>query len=378
MSMGAIVSRENLRGQNLARRKLQLELMAKNPKVANNRESMIAVASMMESLETGIIPQARFAPNTNLVKEIRKVAGGRDGVVAEFIGSNAFAAQWYERQRYEVDAGREDEPVTTDESLPKNVTIYTLGDAGVVFEEVHEGGEVKFASLNSGSKALTLHHYAVALQYSQELFEFNELFRLGTLERQFGVAYNALLNHYHMSPILDYAYAADNQTDGGALTSFAATATMPEKYLRTLEAAITTASADNRRGPYALIVNTGDQFVVERALARVAQQGFDVQSSAMSRIQTIVAYDGWTGTRGNKTITYDGVDAGKAYLVNLGYRQMDFQSFFKYPLRRQMGESDMSRFILAETIWDTWFGAFADPSRAVEEITWPESDDGTS
>jgi hypothetical protein len=386
----SIITRENLRGQSLARRVTQLENMLKDPRISGNRERQVSVRLMMESLETGVIPQAPIAPGIDVAREIRKIAGSKKGAVAEFIGSDAFAAAWYERQRYEVDAGREDEPllypalyaVTTDASLPKNISIYTLGDAGVVFELVKEGGEVKFANINTGTKTVTLLHYAVALQYTQELFEFNELFRLGTLERQFGVAYNALLNHIHMTPILTYSYTAANQTDGTSITDkFKVTASMPEKYLRTIEEAIISSSTDTdnpRRGPYALVVSTADQFTVERALARVAQQGFDLQSSALGRVQTVIAYDGWTGRRGNDVTTYSGVTSGKAYLVNLAHRQMDFQSYFKYPLRRQMGESDMSRFIMEENIWDTWFGVFADPASAVEEITWPLAADGDS
>lgn len=384
----SILTRENVRGANLARRKVQLENMLKNPKVHGNRDRVAVIVSMIESLETGVIPHARLSPDLDIAKEIRKVSAVRNGVVAEFIGSGAFAAQWYDRQRYEVDAGREDEPilytgvfaVTTDESLPKNITIYTIGDAGVVLEEVKEGSEVKFASINSGTKAVALKHYAVALQYTQELFEFNELFRLGTIERQFGVAYNALLNHLHFNPIITATYAAANQTNGTTITGkFKASAAMPEKFLRTIEEAIIASSTDTenpRRGPYALLVSTADVFTVERALNRVAQQGFDLQSSAIGRVQTVIAYDGWTGKRGNDVTTYTGVTSGKGYLIDLANRQMDFQSYFKYPLRRQMGESDMSRFILEETIWDTWLGVYASPITAVEEITWPLANSG--
>ncbi|HRF99296.1 MAG TPA: hypothetical protein PLZ51_28985, partial [Aggregatilineales bacterium] len=100
------------------------------------------------------------------------VEGG--GKIAEFIGSGTFAHQFYERQGYEVDAGRQSEPllytalyaITTDTTLPRNVTIYTLGPAGVVFEEVVEGGEVKFVSIGEGSKVVSLKHYATGIQYT--------------------------------------------------------------------------------------------------------------------------------------------------------------------------------------------------------------------
>ena len=330
-------------------------------------------------------PKASFKAGFDIKSKVRVFEGG--GAVAEFIGTGNFAHQFYERQGYEVDAGRQSEPllytalyaITTDTTLPRNVTIYTLGPAGVVFEEVVEGGEVKFVSIGEGSKVVSLKHYATGIQYTKDIFKFNELFRLANFERQFGVAYNALMNHIHFSPILNYAYTATNQTNGTTLTTFRQGASMPEKYLRTLEKAMTDGVLDAknpRRGPYILVCNTADVFTFERALGRVQQEGFDLQSSALSRVQAIIEYNGWTGTRGLKTTTYAGVPSGKAYLVDIGNKNYDFQSLVSQPLQMTMGNPDISRFIMEQNVWDTYFGVFADPVRAVQEITLPTATSG--
>jgi hypothetical protein len=344
--------------------------------------------AMFLSLETGKIPHVQFPENFKLEEFVRPVED-RPGYLGEFIGTGDFSAQWVTRQRYEVDAGRDEEPllidsiynVTTDPNLPKIFDIYTLGPAGVVFEEVTEGGEVKFASIGEGSKTVRIRHYATGLKYSEDLVVYNELFRVGRLERRFGSAFNALMNHIHFSPILTANYGANNLTDGTALTSFKATAKMAEKYQRAIEAAVTAAVGDTdnpRRGPYALLISSADLYTVQRALNQVPQTSFDDGSTVAGRINRIVVYDGWSGSRGKKPVSYTGVAAGTAYLVHIGNRDEDFQSYIKTPLRMQMGNPDISRFILDETIWDTRFGVFADPTRAVEKITLPVAASGAA
>jgi len=65
----------------------------------------------------------------------------------------------------------------------------------------------------------------------------------------------------HFTLILSHSYNREQQTDGTALTTFKTTASMPEKYLRAIEAGITHGVADTtnpRRGPYVLLCSTGD------------------------------------------------------------------------------------------------------------------------
>ena len=142
----------------------------------------------------------------------------------------------------------------------------------------------------------------------------------------------------------------------------------------TIEAAVVNSSADTdnpRNGPYALLVHPSQRFMVERALNRVPQQGFAMDSTALSSISTVIGYSGWTGTRGKKTVTYTGVTSGKGYLVNLAYRDEDFLSLVKQPLEATQGNPDVSRFIQEQTVWDVWLAIYANPLRAVEEITFP-------
>jgi hypothetical protein len=199
---------------------------------------------------------------------------------------------------------------------------------------------------------------------------FNQTWSFAPIERRFGNAHNALMNHIHLYPIISAAYAAANQTAANGTTGVP----KEEVYLLTIEDAITNSMADTtnpRRGPYDLLCSTSNVFMIERALARRLQDGINVQSSAINKIRNIIAYDGWSGTRGKKTVSYAGVTAGKAYLISGQYRDSDFQSFVKQGLQSQRGDGDLSRFIVEQVVYDSWFGMYANPLRATEEITWP-------
>lgn len=323
-------------------------------------------------------PKIPFPPRFRLEEHLRELtgAGGSTARVYEFIGSDNFSDEWNQRQQFEVDAGRDEEPilytpiyeVINDPNLPEVVNIFKIGPGGVVIEQIFEGGEVKFASVSSSTETVSIKHYGVGLEYSKDLVVFNRLWDVAIVERQAGIAYNALLNHLHLYPFISYSYSSANQT--AAVTSGATDA---EDILLTLEAGITAAKADTsnpRRGPYNLLISSADMFRVERALTRVPQQGFTEQSSAIGMIQNVIVYDGWTGTRGAKTTTYTGVSANKAYLIDTANRMFDAKSYIKQDFRLDGEQVDASRF-MTQRVYDTYFGVYTNVLRSTEEITLP-------
>lgn len=312
---------------------------------------------------------------TDHVREMGEDSSGKP--IYEFIGTDNFGTEWQQRQFYEVNAGRDEEPIVytplydivNDANLPKNIDVNTIGPGGVVFEEVFEGGEVKFSTITSGEFTVPIRHWGTGLEYSDDLITYNSMWNVALVERQMGIAHNALLNYLHLNPILSYTYTGDNQT---AAVTTGATAT--EDWLLTLEAAIANSRSDAtnpRRGPYYLLIAGANEFMVERALQRVPQQGVALQAnSALSAIRGVIVYDGWSGTRGAKTTTYSGVTAGKAYLISQQYRGQDFRSFVKTDLQLYGTQEDVSRF-LTQSVWHSRYGVYANPVRSVEEITWP-------
>lgn len=302
------------------------------------------------------------------------------GAVAEYIGTDNFSVEWSRRQYYEIDNGRAQEPllytaiydVMVNSAFPAVVNLERLGPAGVVFERIEEGGEVKFASVSGSSISIPIYQYAVGIQYTKRLFMFNELWNLGLVEREAGIAYNALLNHIHFNPIITHTYTAPNIT-----TASTVGATLEEKVTRTLENAMV-ASVDDavnpRFGPYVLLCGSGSEFILRRALTGVPQQSFAYQTpGVMDRIQNIIVYNGWTGTRGLKSTTYPGVTSPTCYLIDIGRRDRHFKSLWKQDLTMTTGNPDVSRFIMEQSVWDVWFGMYADPTGAVQRITLPTS-----
>jgi len=323
-------------------------------------------------------PKIAFPKGLRLADHLREIrdGGGSSKRVYEFIGSDSFSDEWNQRQQFEVDAGRDEEPilyapiydVINDPNLPELINIYKIGPGGVVFEEVLEGGEVKFVTVGSSEESVRIRHYGAGLEYTKDLVTYNRLWDVAIVERQAGIAHSALLNNLHFAPILTYSYGSANQT--GAVSSGA---TDQEDILLTIEAAITASKTDTsnpRRGPYSLLVSSAQAFRVEKALFRVPQEGVQLQSSAISQIQDVIVYDGWTGTRGNKTTTYSGVTSGKGYLIDKANRMMDFKSYVKQDLRLDGEDMDASRFV-TQRVYDCYYGVYANPLRAVEEITWP-------
>src|SRR3990172_1024176 len=119
-------------------------------------------------------PKATFAPGFLFKEHVRPVRHGNGPVLFyEFIGTDNFGAAFYERQRYEVDAGRDIEPllyeplyeITVDPSLPRSIPIDRLGPAAVIFDEIQEGEEIRFVTVGGSTDTILMHHYAAGLEY---------------------------------------------------------------------------------------------------------------------------------------------------------------------------------------------------------------------
>src|SRR5690606_37344643 len=94
-----------------------------------------------------------------------------------------------------------------DANLPRTIDAKWALTGTVVFTEHIEGEEVKFGRLQAeqGPTARIL-TYTAGFEYTKEMRDFNEAFSIEILNRAIGEAYNALLNHIHLSPIISYTY----------------------------------------------------------------------------------------------------------------------------------------------------------------------------
>jgi len=173
----------------------------------------------------------------------------------------------------------------------------------VVFLEKFEGGEVVFGTLAKGVPAsVGIQTYAAGFEWTEDMIEFDRTWDITLNNRAFGRAYNMLLNHLHLSPVIAFSYAAANQTAADATG-----ATLQEKTLITFRNAYSTAvQATPQRTPSVILANEADRFQIEDALLTPVR---DAQGNPLARVpvDAIIYYNGGTITNGAKSYAYAGV-----------------------------------------------------------------------
>jgi hypothetical protein len=139
---------------------------------------------------------------------------------------------------------------------------YTL-QANVVFLQKFEGGEVQFGTLEKGApSAGFIQTYAAGFEWTEDMIEFDRTYSIELNNQAFGRAWNALLNHLHLSPIIGFTYAGANSTAANATG-----ATTQEKTHLTFQAAYAkTVNATVRRTGSVLLASESNRFQIEEAL----------------------------------------------------------------------------------------------------------------
>lgn len=247
-----------------------------------------------------------------------------------------------------------------DANLPRVLDAKWALTGTVVFTEHMEGEEVKFGRLQAeqGPTARVL-TYTAGFEYTKEMKDFNEAFSVEILNRAIGEAYNALLNHIHLYPILSFNYPAANKT------AYQGAAEEPAwvGVYKTITKAIADAARAKRPGTV-LLASTADQANIEMAL----KGGHQIEGTvypAISGIQSVIYYDGWETVVGKKTYSYPGVTPGKAYLIR---PKRGFKELVKQDLRVEATSGDLSRLVESQIVAYAYRGVYAAIEENVQEI----------
>ncbi|SFU40310.1 hypothetical protein [Alicyclobacillus macrosporangiidus] len=296
--------------------------------------------------------------------------------IGEMITTPAGLDQLVQKTVVDLQLGREQVPLLyqpiyrriADSNLTEFVDISPLVGARVVFLQHMELEEVKFGTRVVGPKdTVPIITYAAGFEYTEDIQEWDKTWQLAELNRAMGEAYNALLNHIHLSPIITYNYPAKNKT--AASTEGA---TYLEKLRNTIKQGLIDASQDKNkdtlspRRPTILLAHSSNQWDIEEALQR--QQIGGTIYPAISQIDTLIFYDGYSVTVGEKTYTYPGVDPGKAYLID---PQKYFVELVKHDLRVDASGPDLSRLVVSQIVGRARRGVYTAPANAVQELTLP-------
>ncbi len=247
-----------------------------------------------------------------------------------------------------------------DANLPRVLDAKWALTGTVVFTEHMEGEEVKFGRLQAEQGPIArILTYTAGFEYTKEMKDFNEAFSVEILNRAIGEAYNALLNHIHLAPIISFAYPAANQTAYQSATSDPAWVGV----YKTIVKALADAAKAKRPGTV-LLASTADQANIEMAL----KGGHQIEGTvypAISGIQSVVYYDGWETVVGKKTYSYPGVAPGKAYLIR---PKRGFKELVKQDLRVEATSGDLSRLVESQIVAYAYRGVYAAIEENVQEI----------
>lgn len=274
----------------------------------------------------------------------------------------------------DVNAGRDNVPLLygpiynnmSDERLPRNVDTNLIAAAAVVFLRRLEGGEVRFGHMSTGTTStVPIVNYSAGFEYTEEVIMYDETWSLERLNRAFGEAYNALLNHIHLDAINSFSYAAGNLTAADATG-----ATLIEKTRNTIINGLRTA-ANARRPATVMLASGADRYKIQDALERRVDAAGNTLPG-ISEIDTIIFYDGYSITVGEKTYTYPGIATGTAYLVMPQTKMLELvRTVNGQDMFIVRGNADISRRIADQIVGHTYRGLYADAAGSVQKITLP-------
>lgn len=302
-----------------------------------------------------------------------------DKPIGEMMTSETSRKELVQKVVLDVELGREEVPVLynpiyetlTDPNFPKEFEAKWAQTGSVIFFEHLEGEEVKFGSLQAESGPIArLQGYAAGFEYTKEMQIFNQMFNFEIMNKAFGEAHNALLNHLHLGPIIQHNYKAANKTapvyvkpDGNAGTSGDA------HYMLSLRATLRKALKDTRtakRPGTILLANSADKEDIQDALGSMTLQA--TPYGATSGITDIIYYDGWETDVARKSYAYEGVPQGKAFLIR---PKRGFKELVKQGLQIQSTIGDLTRLVEAQIVGDFWRGVFAAVEENVQLVELP-------
>lgn len=250
------------------------------------------------------------------------------------------------------------------------------GRARAVFLRHLEGEEIRFGDRVFGAEdTVPILVYATGFQWTEEMEEFDLSWEAEEANRAFGEAYNALLNHLHIFPLIDpaHVYPAKNRTAAQQDPEVAAPGAGYRNDRFTIKKALEHAALDKNpdtgrvRQPTIILAHPTNRFRVQEALQSAVIGGTQLPAVGQ-QLTTIILYEGWKETVGETKHEYPGVPTNKIYLID---PQRYFHELVKHDLRIDAGGPDITRLIKEATIARTYRGVYAVPDNGVEEVTLP-------
>ena len=270
--------------------------------------------------------------------------------------------------------------ITNDPSFTRTVNVSEINPFGVVFEENNGHGQAvaQGETLGGGYESFNIVIYAAGFTWDLVAKLFDRTITPERLMDAVMVGYNSLKDDIAISPILNYSYSGDQQTDPATLSG----ANRQELLYLTLENAID--DLGDRSHPVTgrrlnvtevkILANGYDA----RHIARVANGLPSVNERSypgISEISAVLSYDDEVVKLRDRTITYDGVTQGKAYAIipasaiDNGYMEIAVKNDLMVEVDEQPDVKTLAQrqeaYWFAEGIWYDGIQYF------IQEITLP-------
>lgn len=279
----------------------------------------------------------------------------------------------------DVEMGREDVPLLytdiydtiSDTSLPELLKAKWATRGIAVFTRHIEGDEVKWGALEAESGPTAhLGVWTAGISYTREMEEWNSMWEMEIINRAFGEAYNALLNHLHLSPIVTFDYKKGNVTDAVYIKADGTKGAESDNHaylsLRETLRAAKKDTVTDKRPASVLLVNSADLDDIREAIGSREISG--TSYAATDGFPTVVVYDGYEVTVSQVTHKYEGVRPGEAYYIR---PKKGFKELVKHPLMINTYLGDVSKLEAAQVIAETWRGVVAAVEENVQKIKLP-------
>lgn len=293
--------------------------------------------------------------------------------VSEMITTSQGAMDLLEKVRIDIDTGLADVPLLYQPLYERvngpfpggavQIGGDVLFDANVVFQQKLEAEEIVFGTLaRAGAPSFVpISTYAAGFEWTEDMIEYDRSYEIGMNARAFGRAYNYLLNHVHLSPIIAYSYAGGNST--AAVTGQGSL--VANTLVQFQNAYRTAAMAVPQRVPTVILANEADRFQIEDALLTPV---LDAQGNLLRRVpvDTIIYYNGATVTNGVTAYTYPGVTQGTCYFIA---PRMRMKELVHHDLRVDVGPADISRLVEGQQVARARRGLYLDIANSVQKIT---------
>ncbi|AJA42408.1 hypothetical protein AJ85_05680 [Alkalihalobacillus alcalophilus ATCC 27647 = CGMCC 1.3604] len=300
--------------------------------------------------------------------------------IGEMMSSDTARKELMRKVVLDVEMGREQVPILyraiydmiKDSNFPRDFKAKWAQRGAVVFNEHFEGAEVKFGTLSAEEgPVVSIKGYTAGFEYTKEMQEFNETFNFELLNKAFGEAHHAILNHLHLSPIFKFGYKAVNKTAAKYVDPAGKKieGQSGSHYLLSLRESIRQGLNDARgkkRPPTILLANPVHQEDIRDAIGSFAVGGGTYRP--LEGIRDLVFYEGWEGQVGKKVTLYEGVPEDKIYLIR---PKKGFKEIIKQDLEINSSMGDITRLVESQVVGDFWRAVFAAVEENVQEVTLP-------